>query len=189
MRNLLGGKGCNLAEMTGLGMPIPQGFTVTTEACTEYYNCGKTISKEIEDQIFEALAWLCVFQCQPSKCVLCAGLCRAGRRYRRAVGRRRRKPADADGEHDKNYDGLAGGGIRSITENCHGFRCQCGRRRVIHVLETGRTAVTARRFVWFDVVFRQRCRGVHCGKSRRTNGICAPHEQTSTAIRTSQYAL
>ncbi len=58
MRNLLGGKGCNLAEMTGLGMPIPQGFTVTTEACTEYYNCGKQISKEIEDQIFEALAWL-----------------------------------------------------------------------------------------------------------------------------------
>ena len=58
MRNLLGGKGCNLAEMTGLGMPIPQGFTVPTEACTEYYNCGKTISKEIEDQIFEALAWL-----------------------------------------------------------------------------------------------------------------------------------
>ena len=58
MRNLLGGKGCNLAEMTGLGMPIPQGFTVTTEACTEYYNCGKTISKEIEDQIFEALTWL-----------------------------------------------------------------------------------------------------------------------------------
>jgi pyruvate,orthophosphate dikinase len=58
MRNLLGGKGCNLAEMTGLGMPIPQGFTVTTEACTEYYNCGKTISKEIEDQIFEALSWL-----------------------------------------------------------------------------------------------------------------------------------
>ena len=58
MRNLLGGKGCNLAEMTGLGMPIPQGFTVTTVACTEYYNCVKTISKEIEDQIFEALAWL-----------------------------------------------------------------------------------------------------------------------------------
>jgi len=58
MRNLLGGKGCNLAEMTGLGMPIPQGFTVTTEACTEYYNCGKQIPKEIEDQIFEALAWL-----------------------------------------------------------------------------------------------------------------------------------
>jgi pyruvate,orthophosphate dikinase len=58
MRNLLGGKGCNLAEMTGLGMPIPQGFTVTTEACTDYYNQGKQISQEIQDQIFEALAWL-----------------------------------------------------------------------------------------------------------------------------------
>ena len=58
MRNLLGGKGCNLAEMTGLGMPIPQGFTVTTEACTDYYNQGKQISEEIQKQIFEALAWL-----------------------------------------------------------------------------------------------------------------------------------
>ena len=55
MRNLLGGKGANLAEMTNLGLPIPQGFTVTTEACTEYYKDGKKISKEIEDQIFEAL--------------------------------------------------------------------------------------------------------------------------------------
>ena len=58
MRNLLGGKGCNLAEMTGLGMPIPQGFTVTTEACTDYYNQGKKISDEIKEQIFDALAWL-----------------------------------------------------------------------------------------------------------------------------------
>jgi len=58
MRNLLGGKGANLAEMTVLGLPIPQGFTVTTEACTEYYNCGKTISKEIEDQIFKAISEL-----------------------------------------------------------------------------------------------------------------------------------
>ena len=58
MRNLLGGKGCNLAEMTQLGMPIPQGFTVTTEACTEYYNSGKQITAEMEEQIFEALAWL-----------------------------------------------------------------------------------------------------------------------------------
>ena len=58
MRNLLGGKGCNLAEMTGLGMPIPQGFTVTTEACTDYYNNGKAISEEIQAQIFEALEWL-----------------------------------------------------------------------------------------------------------------------------------
>ncbi len=55
MRNLLGGKGANLAEMTNLGLPIPQGFTVSTEACTEYYNAGKKISKEIEGQIFEAL--------------------------------------------------------------------------------------------------------------------------------------
>ena len=55
MRNLLGGKGANLAEMTNLGMPIPQGFTITTEACTEYYKDGKEISKEIQDQIFTAL--------------------------------------------------------------------------------------------------------------------------------------
>ena len=58
MRNLLGGKGANLAEMTNLGLPIPQGFTVTTEACTEYYNCGKKISSEIEKQIFDALVEL-----------------------------------------------------------------------------------------------------------------------------------
>ena len=58
MRNLLGGKGCNLAEMTNLGLPIPQGFTVTTEACTEYYNSGKKINDEIKNQIFEALAKL-----------------------------------------------------------------------------------------------------------------------------------
>ena len=58
MRNLLGGKGANLAEMTGLGLPIPQGFTVTTEACTDYYNNGKQISEEIRKQIFDALAEL-----------------------------------------------------------------------------------------------------------------------------------
>ena len=58
MRDLLGGKGANLAEMTCLGLPIPGGFTVTTEACTEYYNYGKTISSEIEKQIFDALAEL-----------------------------------------------------------------------------------------------------------------------------------
>jgi len=56
MRNLLGGKGANLAEMTSLGLPVPRGFTVTTEACTRYYNDGKIIAKEIEDQIYEALA-------------------------------------------------------------------------------------------------------------------------------------
>jgi len=56
MRNLLGGKGANLAEMTGLGLPVPRGFTVTTEACTRYYEDGKMIAKEIEDQIYDALA-------------------------------------------------------------------------------------------------------------------------------------
>ncbi|MBQ1930738.1 MAG: pyruvate, phosphate dikinase [Lachnospiraceae bacterium] len=55
MRNLLGGKGANLAEMTSLGLPIPQGFTVTTEACTDYYTSGKRITEEIQEQIFAAL--------------------------------------------------------------------------------------------------------------------------------------
>ena len=58
MRNLLGGKGANLAEMTKLGLPIPQGFTVTTEACTDYYNQNRSISEDIQKQIFEALAKL-----------------------------------------------------------------------------------------------------------------------------------
>lgn len=58
MRNLLGGKGANLAEMTNLGLPIPPGFTVTTEACTDYYNHGRSISEEIQIQIFDALALL-----------------------------------------------------------------------------------------------------------------------------------
>ena len=56
MKNLLGGKGANLAEMTGLGLPVPRGFTVTTEACTKYYEDGKVISKEVEDQIYESMA-------------------------------------------------------------------------------------------------------------------------------------
>ena len=55
MRELLGGKGANLAEMTGLGMPVPQGFTITTEACTRYYEDGKTIYPDIQDQILEYL--------------------------------------------------------------------------------------------------------------------------------------
>ena len=55
MRELLGGKGANLAEMTGLGMPIPQGFTVTTEACTDYYNSNKEIREEIVNQILEGI--------------------------------------------------------------------------------------------------------------------------------------
>ena len=56
MKNLLGGKGANLADMTSLGMPVPQGFTVTTEACNHYYDNKKVISEDIKNQIFEALA-------------------------------------------------------------------------------------------------------------------------------------
>lgn len=53
MKDLLGGKGANLAEMTNLGMPVPQGFTITTEACTKYYEDGEKISTEIEKEIFQ----------------------------------------------------------------------------------------------------------------------------------------
>ena len=58
MKELLGGKGANLAEMTNLGLPIPMGFTITTEACTDYYKSGRKISNEVQRQIFEALRWL-----------------------------------------------------------------------------------------------------------------------------------
>ncbi len=58
MRELLGGKGANLAEMTSLGMPVPQGFTVTTEACTRYYNDGEKIAPSIMEEIFRNLATL-----------------------------------------------------------------------------------------------------------------------------------
>ena len=53
MREILGGKGANLAEMTGLGMPVPRGFTITTEACTQYYEDGRKINDEIQAQIME----------------------------------------------------------------------------------------------------------------------------------------
>ena len=53
MRNLLGGKGANLAEMTNIGLPVPQGFTITTEACTQYYEDGREINDEIQSQINE----------------------------------------------------------------------------------------------------------------------------------------
>ena len=53
MRELLGGKGANLAEMTNIGLPVPQGFTITTEACTQYYEDGKTINDDIQAQIME----------------------------------------------------------------------------------------------------------------------------------------
>ncbi len=58
MRALLGGKGANLAEMTSLGLPVPQGFTITTEACTQYYEDGRSISDEIQEQIIEYMGKL-----------------------------------------------------------------------------------------------------------------------------------
>ena len=58
MRNLLGGKGANLAEMTSLGLPVPQGFTVTTEDCTQYYEDGRKINDEIMSQIMDAIVKL-----------------------------------------------------------------------------------------------------------------------------------
>ena len=56
MRNLLGGKGANLAEMTSIGLPVPQGFTITTEACTQYYEDGRKINDEIMGQTMEYVA-------------------------------------------------------------------------------------------------------------------------------------
>ncbi len=58
MKNLLGGKGANLAEMVGIGLPVPSGFTVTTEACNKYYDDNKVISEEVKTQIFEYLEQL-----------------------------------------------------------------------------------------------------------------------------------
>ena len=58
MRNLLGGKGANLAEMTEIGLPVPQGFTITTEACTQYYEDGRKINDEIMDQAMEGVKWM-----------------------------------------------------------------------------------------------------------------------------------
>ncbi|MBQ4226832.1 MAG: pyruvate, phosphate dikinase, partial [Clostridia bacterium] len=56
MRNLLGGKGANLAEMTNIGLPVPQGFTITTEACTRYYEDGRTIGEDIQAEIMKYIA-------------------------------------------------------------------------------------------------------------------------------------
>ena len=58
MRALLGGKGANLAEMTGIGLPVPRGFTVTTEACNKYYDDNKVIAEEVKEEIFSQLAEL-----------------------------------------------------------------------------------------------------------------------------------
>ncbi|MBQ3050106.1 MAG: pyruvate, phosphate dikinase, partial [Oscillospiraceae bacterium] len=53
MRELLGGKGANLAEMTKIGLPVPQGFTISTEACTQYYEDGRKINDDIQAEILE----------------------------------------------------------------------------------------------------------------------------------------
>ena len=58
MRNLLGGKGANLAEMTNIGLPVPQGFTITTEACTQYYEDGREINDAIKAEVTEYIAKL-----------------------------------------------------------------------------------------------------------------------------------
>ncbi|MBQ5885198.1 MAG: hypothetical protein IIW79_02180, partial [Clostridia bacterium] len=55
MRELLGGKGANLAEMTKIGLPVPQGFTVSTEACTQYYEDGRKINAEIQEEIMQSI--------------------------------------------------------------------------------------------------------------------------------------
>ena len=55
LKNLLGGKGANLAEMTNIGLPVPSGFTITTEACTKYYEDGEVLNSEIENEIYETL--------------------------------------------------------------------------------------------------------------------------------------
>src|SRR6185437_15838474 len=58
MRDLLGGKGCNLAEMASLGIPVPPGFTLTTEQCTAYYADGRALSERLQSDVKAALAWL-----------------------------------------------------------------------------------------------------------------------------------
>ncbi len=55
MRELLGGKGANLAEMTNIGLPVPSGFTVTTEACNKYYADNQVLSEEVKNEVFEQI--------------------------------------------------------------------------------------------------------------------------------------
>ena len=85
MRELLGGKGANLAEMTNIGLPVPQGFTITTEACTQYYEDGQKINDEIMAEIMEyiekmekitgkklaTMRILCWFPCAPAPAPPC----------------------------------------------------------------------------------------------------------------------
>ena len=72
MRELLGGKGANLAEMTKIGLPVPQGFTVTTEACTQYYEDGRKINDDIQAQIMDMKTFLLMYT--DDCCIFCAFL-------------------------------------------------------------------------------------------------------------------
>ena len=74
MRELLGGKGANLAEMTNIGLPVPQGFTITTEACTQYYEDGRRVSLEIQGQIYEYVEKLATGKDETAKKFLFSGL-------------------------------------------------------------------------------------------------------------------
>ena len=87
MRELLGGKGANLAEMTHIGLPVPQGFTITTEACTKYYDDGKEINDEIKGQINEYITKLEEI---------------TGKKFGDNVGKTLNKASDAVSEHQIN---------------------------------------------------------------------------------------
>ena len=67
MKDLLGGKGANLAEMTHIGLPIPYGFTITTKACSAYYEASKTIPTLVEKQILEALSLSLIHISEPTR--------------------------------------------------------------------------------------------------------------------------
>ena len=113
MRDLLGGKGCNLAEMAGLGIPVPPGFTLTTEQCGAYYTNGRQLAEALKAEVLEALRWLegvrgCTLRRRPEPPAALRPLRRPGvharhdghraeprtqRRHRRGPGRRQRQPA------------------------------------------------------------------------------------------------
>ena len=82
MRELLGGKGANLAEMTKIGLPVPQGFTITTEACTQYYEDGRTINDGIMAEIMkniDSASSICAFLTAARRLVTrCAGSAKEG---------------------------------------------------------------------------------------------------------------
>ena len=90
MRELLGGKGANLAEMTNIGLPVPQGFTITTEACTQYYEDGRQINDEIFAEIMEYIEKM-----ESNFCPLCRADMRSETELHR-IQRLREKAEDAE---------------------------------------------------------------------------------------------